>query len=777
VKGNAKQLDETAHPFTNASVTILDNQTGDIAGVGLFVAPKYVITCAHVICDAVHVDRTETKPPDEDIYVRLAASKEYPPLSAKIVQSPWRPMVSESTKKPTDIAVLELQSMLNVPVPTIPFSKEITLGNKVVAFGAPIGYDEGTYAEARIVGELADGRYELHGFNNRAKFIEQGFSGGAVIDRDVQAVIGLVATSNSSDGKARIIPVQHLEIAWPELRKSITAAPKLWVEMQTLPYGGPNKIEHFNKDVFNLPDILTPKMWDLISDDKALEKFLFAGDHVKAVNGAVNDFNSMAYQRLKPITESIRGIEQKKRDVENRIRDIESHISILRNVPKPEVPHALRNANSARLHPDVVHQYYYVDFPKYEEQVRINENQVIELQYQIDEKRNCINDLNIQGQRAEAKYQSVDSENRQRASEIESRIPAAQDRDLLNYFSKIENWIDTLSDDPSATMQLLYVFLGLSQTRSQIETSFGNTVPSNQIDKTFESLAKALRVKFKAPPTGIAAIIMQAGHALSSTTSLNAGYVEAIQNILDGSDAQAIHNGREKIAISLNRAPPQTKIPNRKNIKTRDTMKALESDLPALKRQICKDIETIESISAEMKSVYSKAETLQKELKEAIKDMQLHESRYLSLALKLNFFLKLLSTPRRAQLLLPEIVNYSFEMNREFQKRFGVLPPTLIQKISDTRTPKAEMERKRTAHVSYKILQDAEYLDMHLTKFQQAERENDKAIEYIEKHSASIWSGIKRRERWSAIVDVTKEKSGTVKKAILKTFKIRSKND
>src|SRR4051794_12529179 len=91
---------------------VLVGQRGNPAGTGFLIRPDIVCTCAHVVCDALGLDRDTRDAPEVDVPVYLARSKSQ--LSGRV--ETW----SNGYLGATDLASLRLQG--EAPAPTSPAS-------------------------------------------------------------------------------------------------------------------------------------------------------------------------------------------------------------------------------------------------------------------------------------------------------------------------------------------------------------------------------------------------------------------------------------------------------------------------------------------------------------------------------------------------------------------------------------------------------------------------------------------------------------------------------
>ncbi|MEU0003467.1 trypsin-like peptidase domain-containing protein [Streptomyces sp. NPDC006314] len=182
---------------------------GDEVGAGFLIAGRRVLTCAHVVRWSGRAAVTVTFP----------HARELGELSASVVaHGGWAGDVTD----PGDVAVLELSR--DVPLAPAGFAPPDAAYAepcpKLIAYGFPEGYDEGTLAEYQAVsGQLiADEWLELVAWNGHGQPLVAGFSGAAATLPDGRVVGMVTAASGTPDvRKGRMLPLDVMVRYWPEL--------------------------------------------------------------------------------------------------------------------------------------------------------------------------------------------------------------------------------------------------------------------------------------------------------------------------------------------------------------------------------------------------------------------------------------------------------------------------------------------------------------------------------------------------------------------------------
>ncbi|MCS0601359.1 serine protease [Streptomyces sp. LP11] len=189
---------------------------GPEVGAGFLVTDRLVLTCAHVVA---YGDR-------RPVTVTFPHAPALSTLSASVVaEGGWAGAVTD----PGDLAVLELDR----PVPLAParFAPPDTACAepypKLVVYGFPEGYDEGTLAEYQVVsGQLIAGEWlELVAWSGHGQPLVGGFSGAAATLPDGR-VAGLVtaAVGTVDVRKGRMLPLEVMARYWPPLGEFVPTA-------------------------------------------------------------------------------------------------------------------------------------------------------------------------------------------------------------------------------------------------------------------------------------------------------------------------------------------------------------------------------------------------------------------------------------------------------------------------------------------------------------------------------------------------------------------------
>ncbi|QIS70956.1 trypsin-like peptidase domain-containing protein [Streptomyces sp. DSM 40868] len=192
---------------------------GDVVGSGFLVTGRLLLTCAHVV-------RKRGRYP---VTVSFPHARELGEVSATVVvHGGW----AGADTDPGDVAVLELAVDEDIPLAPARFAPHDTAYTepypKLVSYGFPKDYDEGTLAEFQAVSaQLIAGEWlELVTWHGHGQPIVDGFSGAAATLPDGR-VVGMVTAALGTSPevrKGRMLPLDVLARYWPGLAELVPVA-------------------------------------------------------------------------------------------------------------------------------------------------------------------------------------------------------------------------------------------------------------------------------------------------------------------------------------------------------------------------------------------------------------------------------------------------------------------------------------------------------------------------------------------------------------------------
>jgi hypothetical protein len=218
-----------------------------VVSVGFLVnaEKKTILTCAHVINAALGKPNNQDKPRSLIglDFPFLAAGQRY---DARVLH--FFPKTASGT---SDIAVLEVLDDLPIQAKAVRLVvSDSYSGNDFSVYGFPQGFEEsGQYVEGKLQEQLANKRIQAVGTTNLGYFVEGGFSGSPIFDKQLNAVVGMIMQVDIEADKrvAFISPTEVLAKAYSEL--------------------------HYQRSAHNAPETLTRNaIFDRIKRQKQLSK-------------------------------------------------------------------------------------------------------------------------------------------------------------------------------------------------------------------------------------------------------------------------------------------------------------------------------------------------------------------------------------------------------------------------------------------------------------------------------------------------------------------------
>ena len=231
------------------SIVRLCNKSKNYVGAGTLVSCKHILTCAHVIADALGLPRTVQEKPEGQVTLDFPFIASGRMITAKVVF--WLPVqLHQSEFLPEDVALLELNELAperakpaKFGVVTIkrsewsggewdspsylsewdehriPNASDLE-GHPFEVCGFPAGNLHGVWAKGILTKETANGWIQIEATGQEGYQIEPGFSGTPVWDKELQGVVGLTVSTDPRRLQVRvgfIIPTLVLYKAYPKL--------------------------------------------------------------------------------------------------------------------------------------------------------------------------------------------------------------------------------------------------------------------------------------------------------------------------------------------------------------------------------------------------------------------------------------------------------------------------------------------------------------------------------------------------------------------------------
>ncbi len=198
------------HPLQHGLVRIFyndDPRKNLSCGTGVLVDDNTILTCAHVVCDALNLSRDSKEIPSQTVRLDLPLLSHTNLLSARIIF--WD----------IDMDLAGMQLMTDLPDKATPIILTIPdelWGHKVQTFGFPKGHKIGAWSEYRLRGPVASKWIEMIDPLTTGNFIQQGFSGSPVWDDTAHCCVGIVVAVDRDDKKrvGYLIPTSEIIEKW-----------------------------------------------------------------------------------------------------------------------------------------------------------------------------------------------------------------------------------------------------------------------------------------------------------------------------------------------------------------------------------------------------------------------------------------------------------------------------------------------------------------------------------------------------------------------------------
>jgi hypothetical protein len=199
-------------PFDSSIVRIY-SKSERVIGAGFLVSSKYILTCAHVVADALGLPRSTTEMPEEKISLDFPLVSVGERFKAKVVF--WCPLSPDEQIE--DIAGLELDNSLSI-LPSISLvPSDNWHEHSFRVYGFPVGQPNGVWATGILRGRTAKDWVQLEDVKKPGYQLEPGFSGAPIWDNNLQGVAGIAVAAEMNRTEARVgfmIPANVLINAW-----------------------------------------------------------------------------------------------------------------------------------------------------------------------------------------------------------------------------------------------------------------------------------------------------------------------------------------------------------------------------------------------------------------------------------------------------------------------------------------------------------------------------------------------------------------------------------
>ncbi|MCX5346092.1 nSTAND1 domain-containing NTPase [Streptomyces atratus] len=218
---------EGAEPALVSAVVRVKGPDGSIGGAGFLIAPDLVLTCAHVVSDALDRPREDTVEAGTEVTVDVplagnAEGVDGGDHGAEVQR--WIPIRPDQTG---DIAVLRLRNGIPGarPLPMVDPQRGVW-DHDARAVGFTDDNPDGIWQSGRFRGPTRQGWIQLSRANGEAVYVKGGFSGSPVWDNELGAAVGMmVAAQPVRDAQqAFVLRMRTLLKEVPELAPFVSPA-------------------------------------------------------------------------------------------------------------------------------------------------------------------------------------------------------------------------------------------------------------------------------------------------------------------------------------------------------------------------------------------------------------------------------------------------------------------------------------------------------------------------------------------------------------------------
>ncbi|HBW19568.1 MAG: trypsin-like peptidase domain-containing protein [Streptosporangiaceae bacterium] len=203
----------------------MDGDARVARGAGVLLGTGQVLTCAHVVADALGVD-VGTQAPAGAVRVDFPGCQlTGEPPRARVDPFGWLPRLNGRR----DIAVLNIEGRPPAEARPPLFRRcGQEYGGLVSVFGHPEAVPDGVWAEARLIGPAGENNELVQLYGQTGYPIEPGFAGAGVADRRTGEVIGCVTRVVKAGPEVRLAWMMPLEIVLdylPDYRSILPPGP------------------------------------------------------------------------------------------------------------------------------------------------------------------------------------------------------------------------------------------------------------------------------------------------------------------------------------------------------------------------------------------------------------------------------------------------------------------------------------------------------------------------------------------------------------------------
>ncbi|AUH40496.1 nSTAND1 domain-containing NTPase [Streptomyces sp. CMB-StM0423] len=195
MSGTAYRTPSSPDDALASSVVRVTGQNGALSGAGFLVAADLVLTCAHVVSDALDQPRHETVPTGKVVNVELPLAERRDGVGPGVWSAEVEHWVPIRAGHAGDIAVLRLREAIPFahPLPMVDAASVWNHGARAVGFTG--GEPGETWFRGKLSGATSEGWLQLSRADGQTVHVQRGFSGSPVWDNELGAVVGLLVAA------------------------------------------------------------------------------------------------------------------------------------------------------------------------------------------------------------------------------------------------------------------------------------------------------------------------------------------------------------------------------------------------------------------------------------------------------------------------------------------------------------------------------------------------------------------------------------------------------
>lgn len=233
---------EAREPAMASSVVRVRGRDGAIVGAGFLVAGDTVLTCAHVVSDALEQPRDAVVEAGAVVGLDLPFAAGHPSGTAKVVQ--WVPVREDQGG---DVAVLRLRVPLPGARPLPMADVRDVWDHQTRTVGFTDDAPDGNWQKGRFRGPVGSSLVQLSRADGQAVHVRPGFSGSPVWDEALGVAVGMVVASQPvrEAQQAFVMRTEALSGEVPGLARILLPA-KPFLGLQ--PFGEDSRHVFFGRD-------------------------------------------------------------------------------------------------------------------------------------------------------------------------------------------------------------------------------------------------------------------------------------------------------------------------------------------------------------------------------------------------------------------------------------------------------------------------------------------------------------------------------------------------